>query len=361
MTDGAARDNRPEGGVGTEAVDRGRSRARLLPVSRRGPVLQAAKGADPDAGIFGVDLTAGCGLGCTFCHIRGSSRFPGEGKILFDPATTERLLAALGRLPRPPQVVVLSPSSDPLPADRDVRAETFRVVRTLLERGIAIRLMTRGRIGRPLREVLAAHADLVRVGIGLTTLSRPLSRALEPNAAVPEARLRSLGQLVKAGVAVEARLEPLIADLTDTRANLAPLFQGLARAGVRDVVAHYLFLQPAMMAPLAGSLAPFGWSEKVLEAYQGGPAFAVGSVGTTKHLPIEPRRIGLARLLAWGAEFGLEVRTGHAQNPDLPLLEPATRIAPPAPRDRSLSPPSRSLRQAAAPEPVAAEELLATA
>lgn len=332
MTDGAARDNQA-GGV---LLESGRSRSRLLPVSRRGPVLQPAKGAEPDARLYGLDLTAGCGLKCSFCHIRGSSRFPGEDRILFDPATTERLVEALEGLPKPPRVVVLSPNSDPLPPDRDVRAETLRVVRALFERGITVRLMTRGRIGRPMVELLASHADLAQVSIGITTLSRPLSRALEPNAAVPEVRLRALGDLVRASVTVDVRLEPLIAGLTDTRANLVPLFQMLARQGVHNLVAHYLFLQPAMIGRLVESLAPLGWSEKITEAYEGGPTFSVGSVGTTKHLPIEDRQAGLARVFAWGAEFGLNIRTGHAQNPDLPRLIPATQIAPARTRERAI-------------------------
>lgn len=355
MTDSATQDR----GAAIATADRGRRRARLLPVSRKGPVLQAARGADPDAGLFGVDLTAGCGLGCSFCHIRGSARYPGEETILFDPATTERLTAELEQRTAPPKVVVLSPKSDPLPPDREVRFETLRVVRTLLERGIAVRLMTRGRIGRPLRDLLAAHRDLVRVGVGLTTMNRPLSRALEPKAAVPAARVRVLAELAKAGVAVEVRLEPLIVGLTDTRANLVPLFQAVARAGVRDVIAHYLFLQPAMMASLAESLAPFGLSERVLEDYEGGPTFPVGSVGTTKHLPVDTRRVGLARLFSWGAEFGLDVRTGQAQNPDLPRSEPATLIAPPPPRERTQPTTSRASRRAMPSVPTEAGELIA--
>lgn len=326
MADGAARDIR----LMMESTQPGaaRRRARLFPVSRKGPVLQPAKGHDPHLGIYGLDLTAGCGHGCAYCHIRASSRYPGEGKILFDPSTTERLLAALERLSQPPRRVVLSPSSDPLPPDRDVRAETLRVVRTLLERSIPVQIMTRGRIGRPMIELLAAHATIARVAVGLSTLHFGLSRALEPAAAAPAIRLRDLERLVRAGVPVEVRAEPLIAGLTDTRENLAALFAALTHAGVRDVVTHYLFLHPAMLDTLTAALTPLGWAEKLQDSYAGGPMFTVGSVGTTKHLPVEVRRAALARLLSWGAEFGLQVSTGQAQNPDLPRLEPPTRPSP---------------------------------
>lgn len=313
----------------------GRRRARMVPVSRRGPVLQAARGADPALGLYGLDLTAGCGHGCTYCHIRGTSRFPGDGLVRFDPATNERLVAMLDSLPEPPRQVVLSPSSDPLPPDREVRAETLRVARTLLERGIPVTIMTRGRIGRRLVELLAEHRSIVRVAVGTFTRDRDLACALEPNAAAPDVRLRGIARLLEAGVPVEVRVEPLISGLTDTRENLAPLFGRLASLGVSEIVTHYLFLPARGGDRLAESLARFGWAERVLDGFVGGPAFVLGSVGATKHLPVEVRRAGLARLLSWGAEFGLRVRTGRAQNPDLPRGDgfgtaPAPVSTPPA-------------------------------
>ncbi len=326
MAEGAARETqRDEARQSGEGAPR--RRARLFPVSRRTPVLQIAKGVDPNLGIYGLDLTAGCGHGCAYCHIRGSVRFPGEGKVLFDPNTNERLIEALNKLGKMPSRVVLSPNCDPLPPDRDVRAETLRIVRTLLERKVPVQIMTRGRIGRPMVELLARHSDLVRVAVGVFTMERGLSAALEPLAAWPEVRLRGLAQLVREGVPVEARVEPLIAGLTDTRENLAPLFERLASIGVTDVISHYLFLLPAMEGPVRQALARFGWSEKLTEDYDEGPAFAVGSIGTTRHLPVDVRRGGLARLLTWGAEFGLNVRTGQAQNPDLPKIETLSRPA----------------------------------
>lgn len=312
----------------------GRHRARLIPVSRRGPILQPARGVDPALGVYGLDLTAGCGHGCTYCYVRSNSRFPGEGLIRFDPATSERLLEFLDAMPRPPRQVVLSPLSDPLPPDREVRAEALRVARILLERGISVAIWTRGRIGRPLLELLAKYPDRARVSVGIMTRDRALTGALEPNAAAPEVRLRGIGRLLSSGVPVEVRVEPLIAGLTDTRENLAPLFSRLAALGVSEVVAHYLFLQARGNDRLFESLERFGWGTKVEDGFEGGPAFALGSVGTTKHLPLEVRRAGLARLLAWGAEFGLRVRTGQAQNPDLPRGDGSRPEPIPAPEPR---------------------------
>src|SRR5262249_25718454 len=160
------------------------------------------------------DLTAGCLHGCPYCHIRGSARYPGPGRVLFDPRVVARLGPALDGLPEPPKLVVLSPESDPLPPIRDVRDAAVGAARTPLERGIATVVMTRGGIPRDLITLLAAHPDRARVALGITTLGPALSRALEPHAASPRARLKGLARLIEAGVPVEVRLEPLIPDLT---------------------------------------------------------------------------------------------------------------------------------------------------
>ena len=290
---------------------------RIVRVARLGPVLRPSP---TSAGVYGLDLTAGCAHGCPFCHIRGSSRYPGDGRLLFDPFTTDRLADALDAFDLLPRQVVLSPSSDPFPPIREVRSETLKAVRLLLSRGVAVQIMTRGRFSPTMIELLGRHREHVRVAVAIMTLDKVVSRVLEPRAASPHGRIADLGRLLREGVDVEARLEPLIPGRTDTRENLAPLFDALADAGIRKVVAHYLYLHTAMTESLDEAIAPLGWVEKLRDDFEGGQVFRLGSVGATKHLPLEARRAGFARIIALGAEFGLSVTTGSSQNPDLPRL-----------------------------------------
>lgn len=308
-------------GVGVEGWPR------VVARTRRGPILRPSP---TSTGVFGLDLTAGCLHGCAYCHIQGSKTYPGADRIVFDPQSAWKLEAALDELGETVRRVVLSPLSDPLPPDRAVRAEAVRVAEILLERGLEIFVMTRGRIPRALIEVMAAHPGQATVAMGLVSLSKSIVRALEPRAASPRGRIRDLARLSAAGIEVEARLEPVIAGLIDTRENIVPLFCELARVGVGRVVAHHLFLNTAMAAPLADALAPLGWSERGRDDFSGGPVFTIGSAGTTKHYPRPVRQESLARLVAWGAESGLSVATGSSQNPDLPQA-PARCQAPPRP------------------------------
>jgi DNA repair photolyase len=283
--------------------------------------------------LYGLDLTAGCLHGCGFCHIRGSGRYPGDEIVRFDPFSSDALAASLDELGDAVRRDVLSPASDPLPPHRGVRAEAVRAAEVVLGRGRELVVMTRGRVPRALVDVMAAHPGRATLALGIATLSKPIVRALEPRAASPRGRLRDLARLAAAGVAVEARVEPLVAGLTDTRENLAPLFRALVAAGVTRAVAHYLFIHPGMIASLSRALEGFGLAEGWRDHFEGGPAFGLGSIGTTKHLPREARRAGLARLLALGAECGLAVTTGSAQNPDLPAFEPPRRPDLPRPTE----------------------------
>ncbi|HEU5119275.1 MAG TPA: hypothetical protein VFT74_21975, partial [Isosphaeraceae bacterium] len=189
---------------------------RLERVMRRGPILRPSRGLE---GVYGLDLTAGCLIGCPFCHIRGSRRDPGNGCVRFDPLTAVGLDSALDDLETQVRRVVVSPFSDPLPRERAVRTETTRVVDRLLGRGVEVVLMTRGRIPPGLRRRMAEQADLCSVAVGLTTLSKTLMRTLEPGAGTPVGRVRDLKRLIADGIDVEVRLEPMIAGLTDTREN----------------------------------------------------------------------------------------------------------------------------------------------
>jgi DNA repair photolyase len=309
-------------------------------VHRRGPILRPSRSV-AEAGVFGLDLTAGCALGCPFCHIRALPTYPGPNEVLYDPSLPRRLEWTLDAMETLPRLVVLSPSSDPFPPHRDVRKQAEHVIRLLAERRIPMLIMTRGRIPLRLLGPLKENASRVTVAVPFVTLDRTLSRTLEPRCAAPAVRLARLGKLLDAHVPVEVRLEPLVAGLTDTRDNIRPLFRGLARLGVNRVIAHYLFLHPALSAPLKSALESLGFADRLDEEYESGPIFSIGSLGSTRHLRLEARQAGLASLSAWGAEFGIEVETGAAQNPDLPradLAEAAEAVSRPMPRPGTREP-----------------------
>jgi DNA repair photolyase len=84
-----------------------------------------------------------------------------------------------------------------------------------------------------------AAEGLVQVGITLTTLDENLSRRLEPRAAGPKRRLRTIRSLHEAGIPVAVSLSPVIPALTDH--ELERILAAAQAAGA--IGAHYGLLR----------------------------------------------------------------------------------------------------------------------
>jgi len=141
--------------------------------------------------------------------------------------------------------VYFSPSSDPFQPVPEVLEMAYEVFRFLLESGIGVTFVTKGRIPEGHRNLLAAHARLFQGRIGVTTLDPGVAAAFEPHAAPPEVRLAQAAELIGTGVPVDARLDPILPGLTDGDDCLEPLCAALARIGVRTIAASVLFSGPS--------------------------------------------------------------------------------------------------------------------
>jgi hypothetical protein len=205
----------------------------------------------------------------------------------------------------------------------EVQAETVRVIRTLAGHGVPAWLSTRGFVRPAAREVLVAHRESIRLTVALATVDRDLQRLLEPLAAPPGLRLRQIGGLQRRGVPVRVEVGPLVPGVTDTRASLTALLDGLADAGVQHITAGYLHLRPGVRDHVVRALATLGLEDQVLEAFDGGPLVEVGPGGPARLLPKSRRQRGYATLMALAAGRGIRVSVSAATNPDFLPNRPA--------------------------------------
>ncbi len=196
-------------------------------------------------GLPTINITRGCGLGCTYCYIQGYSHFPGFERVVLYVNTPELLQEELRRRRRPPSRVFLSPSSDAFQELPEIQDVSLRTIRVLLDAGVEIAFLTKGFVTPAFMELFRAKPLAVHAQIGITTLNERLCAALEPWAAPPQRRLDYIKQLAAIGVAVTARLDPLVPNATDTNENLRPLLDSLRETGITRVSASYLFLRPS--------------------------------------------------------------------------------------------------------------------
>jgi DNA repair photolyase len=113
-------------------------------------------------------------------------------------------------------------------------------------------------------------------------------------------------------------VDPLLPDLTDTRANLEPLLDALAESGVKKLTAGYAFLRHGIRANLEHEL-PEELSSALLAEYEGGPVLPMASLAPARHLPRRERDRGYARLLTLAAQRGIQMSVSALSNPDFPL------------------------------------------
>jgi hypothetical protein len=214
--------------------------------------------------------------------------------------------------------VYFSPSSDPFQPVPEVLEMAYDVFRFLLESGIGVAFVTKGRIPEPHRNLLAAHAPLVQGRIGLITLDPRIAAAFEPRAAMPAVRLAQAAELIAAGVPVEARLDPVLPGVTDGADCLGSLCAALAGIGVRKVAASVLFLRPAVTGSLRRHVADKLMLNRMLDCFAGGAPLPIHA-GNSRVLALPAAaRLGIMeRLKSIAHRYGLEVLVCACKNPDI--------------------------------------------
>jgi DNA repair photolyase len=190
----------------------------------------------------------GCEHGCIYCYARPSHAYLGlspgldfETKLYakHDAAELlERELAARNYRPLP---ILLGANTDPYqPIEKRLQI-TRRVLEVLARWRHPLSLITKGALVLRDLDVLAdlARDRLVRVMITLPTLDPATKRVLEPRAAGPAARLRSIAALRDARIPVGVMVAPVIPAITDH--EIEQILQEAAQAGA--TIAGYTLLR----------------------------------------------------------------------------------------------------------------------
>ena len=172
-----------------------------------------------------LNPTAGCAHLCSYCYARGYSNYPGDGTIVLYSNLAEKLENELRRKRKIPEFVYFSPSCDAFQPVKQVLDTTYDLMSLLLQKGIGVSFLTKGRIPDRFIALFKLHSNNVRAHIGMTTLDKQLQKMIEPHAATPGARLKNIRALIQIGALPEVRLDPLIPGLTDPASNLSPLLK----------------------------------------------------------------------------------------------------------------------------------------
>jgi len=210
----------------------------------------------PDIGFDrSINPYRGCEHGCSYCYARPSHSYLGlspgldfETRLIAKRGLRERLIHELASPRYTPGLLAVGTVTDAYqPLERELRL-TRDVLEVLHDCRHPLAIVTKGSgIERDI-DLLAALASqhLVGVAVSVTTLDAELARRMEPRAAAPWRRLRTIERLAAAGIPVSVSVSPQIPFIND---DMEQVLEAARDAGARR--AFYVVLRlPWELSPL---------------------------------------------------------------------------------------------------------------
>jgi DNA repair photolyase len=197
----------------------------------------------------------GCEHGCSYCYARPTHSYLGlspgldfETRIVAKRNIAEVLRRELSRPGYVPRSLNIGSATDAYqPVERELRL-TRSVIEVLSESRHAFSLITKSSgVERDLDLIVPMAAQrLAALYVTITTLDAALARTLEPRAASPLRRLRTIRTLAEAGVPVGVSVAPQIPFINE---DMEQVLEAAAKAGASS--AFYTVLRlPWELAPL---------------------------------------------------------------------------------------------------------------
>jgi DNA repair photolyase len=179
----------------------------------------------PDIGFeYSINPYRGCSHGCVYCYARPSHAYMGlspgrdfETRLFYKADAAKVLEGELARRSYVCKPIMLGANTDPYQPDERHMQVTRSVLEVLARCRHPVSIVTKGALVVRDIDILTdlARDNLVNVSVSITSLDAEIKRTLEPRAASPQARLKAVGELSKAGVPVGILVAPVIPALTD--------------------------------------------------------------------------------------------------------------------------------------------------
>jgi DNA repair photolyase len=207
------------------------------------------RNASPDV-PFNVSLNPyrGCEHGCIYCFARPTHSYLGlspgldfESRLFAKVNAADLLRRELARRSYVPEPIAIGVNTDAYqPCERE-RGITRQVLEVLHACQHPVALISKASLIErdiDLIGAMAARRQAI-VAVTLTTLDPAIARTLEPRAAAPARRLRTIARLTQAGIPVGVSVAPVIPFVTEP--ELEKVLEAAREAGA--ISAHYVVLR----------------------------------------------------------------------------------------------------------------------
>ena len=215
-----------------------------LPVLRTHVREEAAKSIistnrSPDLSFDqSINPYRGCEHGCIYCFARPSHAFLGlspgldfEAQLTAKPNAAVLLEEALRKSGYIPKTIAIGTNTDPYQPIEKQHHITRDILEVLEKANHPVAIVTKSSLVTRDIDILSRMAEkgLAKVAVSITTLDRRLARAMEPRAATPSLRLKTINDLSEAGIPTSVMVAPVIPALTDH--ELEQILDSAAGAG----------------------------------------------------------------------------------------------------------------------------------
>ena len=195
-----------------------------------------------------VNPYRGCEHGCVYCYARPTHAYLGlspgldfETKILVKPNAQTLLKRYLSKKNYHCRPLAFGTNTDPYqPVEKKLRIMR-QLIELLHEYRHPLTIVTKSALVCRDIDLLAdmAKDNLCRVAVSVTSLDHKLSNKLEPRAAAPQSRIRTIETLNDAGIPVMAMVAPVIPFLNDN--EIERILEKVSTAGA--INAGYVLLR----------------------------------------------------------------------------------------------------------------------
>jgi DNA repair photolyase len=169
----------------------------------------------------------GCDHGCLYCYATGYAQNFGECHPKKEqlPSIEREAMKLKG------ETISISSSSDPYPTIEASLMWTRKILQILSERNCKIAITTKSNI--VIRDIDLLIKVPSTVALTITTDDDQLAKTLEPHAPTPTQRIDATQELIKAGIPVIVRIDPIIPLVNDQPQEL---IEKLASIGVKHII-----------------------------------------------------------------------------------------------------------------------------
>lgn len=265
-----------------------------------------------------VNISAGCSHNCVYCYTKGYSVYPGDNTIEIYENMAQRIADEIKRKRKKPAAIYFCPSCDPFQSIPQIQQITFDVMKITLENGIGVQFVTKGKIPDEIFELFKRYHSKIAGQIGLITIDDRILNIIEPSAAKAQDRLDQLEKLIKIGIKMSVRCDPIIHNITDNDEQFRDLFSAVSQAGCKEVAMSFLFLRPAIISSLRKNITDAELLNKILAPFSEGVNLPIGLKNSTgKMLPLEVRKSSIEKNKKIANNYGIKIHICGCKNSDI--------------------------------------------